>query len=302
MRADVAAPFLVIEGAGAKVGEPEGEPRVLALLSADRTAVNVTVTGRLNQWSSKKKVPIAGYLCRFPTGNVGSFDFISLPTPCVPMPLLNPGAPVTRPAVAVGSVTYDFQSWSEAVSACFAFGEAIAEDTGFSHVSGSALQAPEKPSLWAVGERRVLAVVADWGEAETEGQSDALEILPRVFELVRAELHGASMGMLRLNVTVYNHVVRYSKPRSLLVPCKHTFGCFFPRLVDEALADIHAQRPEMGVYGYDIAYVVHPRCEPEASEGAASLRRAQAGFAAPLLFTTQVLGEWINVSENKRNT
>merc|ERR1719161_247786 len=63
MRADVAAPFLVIEGAGAKVGEPEGEPRVLALLSADRTAVNVTVTGRLNQWSSKKKVPVAGYLC-----------------------------------------------------------------------------------------------------------------------------------------------------------------------------------------------------------------------------------------------
>jgi len=73
----------------------ELQANMYAFLSSVAGEVAVIPNGHIAKWGSKKKVPLAGYLCTGPNGPV----LHTLPTPCMPTVLDNEGEPFGPPGV-----------------------------------------------------------------------------------------------------------------------------------------------------------------------------------------------------------
>jgi len=78
-------------------GEPEAEMQVnmFAFLRSIAGEVAVVPNGLISKWTSKRKVPIAGYLCSDKDGWV----LHTLPTPCLPTALDDEGMPIPPPPI-----------------------------------------------------------------------------------------------------------------------------------------------------------------------------------------------------------
>merc|ERR1719329_401762 len=78
-------------------GEPEAEMQVnmVAFLRSIAGEVAVVPNGLISKWTSKRKVPIAGYLCSDKDGWV----LHTLPTPCLPTALDDEGMPIPPPPI-----------------------------------------------------------------------------------------------------------------------------------------------------------------------------------------------------------
>merc|ERR1719157_161735 len=81
-------------GTGSSDGDDvELEVSMFAYLRSVAGEVAVIPNGDIAKWSSKKKVPIAGYLCTTEHGPV----LHTLPTPCLPTSLDSNGQPFSPP-------------------------------------------------------------------------------------------------------------------------------------------------------------------------------------------------------------
>merc|ERR1719478_404900 len=81
------------EADGTESDDVELEVSMFAWLRSVAGEVAVIPNGDVAKWSSKKKVPLAGYLCTSEHGPV----LHTLPTPCLPTSLDENGQPFTPP-------------------------------------------------------------------------------------------------------------------------------------------------------------------------------------------------------------
>merc|ERR1719313_71126 len=211
--------------------------------------VQVIPTGKTSLWTSKKRVPMAGYLCTQEGGTVPVLH--TLPTPCVLTTLSDDGRvlpPTNATAEAwAGGTKFSFPTLKEAHDACMALTETIAHDRTFSSYDDSDVL-PEKQSLlqatsrgrgraWTTGTKKLLVAVMDWKVGDhsrspySEQGEDAVRLYKKeIFPRVVKAFSDMSHGQLQLEVTVIPEVVRYSRKRSEYVAA----GYPFPGLYDAA--------------------------------------------------------------------
>lgn len=288
-------------------GDAELEVNMFAFLRSIAGEVAVIPHGDIGKWSSKKKVPIAGYLCTSEQGPV----LHTLPTPCVPTSLDENGEPFPPPAapqpefrqenetvvpsepyhVWVGDALLDFRSKPKAERFCKRLTKRIAEDDGDAEWDTERLFPPEvnkkdmlvssfmalsrKPSRdWTIGAKSCLVVVMDWmrGDSSRAPHSRQKQT-PRhyereIFPRVREAFQRMSYGQFDISVTVVPEVVRFTRPRS-----RYTArGYPFPGIYDGAKDSMAAHRTFRRKYNfdnYDLVYVISPQQAPTGTKGVA---------------------------------
>lgn len=125
-------PGAMYDGTTADGKEMHVSTTMFANLDGITNPVQVIAHGSIARWSSKNKVPIAGFLC-MPQGYSDSSPVLSaLPTPCVPTSLDEVGNPLDPTLdgfeVWIASTRLTFASKDEAETFCEGFAETIASD------------------------------------------------------------------------------------------------------------------------------------------------------------------------------
>merc|ERR1719331_2978403 len=258
---------------------------VYANLQSVTGEVQVVGHGMVEKWTSKRRVPIAGYLCTVPES---APVLHSLPTPCVMTTIGDDGAALhpenTTADVWVGGTKFSFKSIREAHDACFTLAKTIAEDRTFGSYSAedvlptrqSFLQASTraKNAAWTTGKKTLVVAVMDWawGDDSVAPYSRQVaddikmyrdEIFPRVVAAFREMSH----GLFDLEVTIIPTVVRYTRKRSNYV----SKGYPFPGLyigAQEGLENSHLAR-SYRFADYDLVYVITPQQSPVGTKGVA---------------------------------
>mmetsp|Transcript_13516 Transcript_13516/g.47669 ORF Transcript_13516/g.47669 Transcript_13516/m.47669 type:complete len:421 (+) Transcript_13516:68-1330(+) len=107
---------------------------MMAVLEGISNPVQVIATGPVALWSSKERVPIAGFLCMENDKSDSAPILHTTPTPCVPTTLDAQGNgldPFLDPyEVFIGSTRVAFQNKVQAEKFCLAYAEEIAKDLG----------------------------------------------------------------------------------------------------------------------------------------------------------------------------
>jgi len=127
---------------GSVEDDVELEVNMFAYLRSVAGEVAVIPNGDIAKWSSKKKVPIAGYLCTTDQGPV----LHTLPTPCLPTSIDENGEPFAPPVTSeddavgkpvsdpyhvwVGTTLLEFRSKPKAERFCKRLTKRIADDMG----------------------------------------------------------------------------------------------------------------------------------------------------------------------------
>lgn len=112
------------------------ESSIYANLEGMSNPVQVIAHGHVAQWTSKWRVPIAGFLCMHDEKSDSAPVLHAMPTPCVPTTLDDTGETldpfVDKYEVFIGTTRLAFDGKREAQQFCNSYAKAIAEDLGTS--------------------------------------------------------------------------------------------------------------------------------------------------------------------------
>jgi len=272
-------------GGPASLKEATITSTMTAYLSSVSGQVQVMPNGIVSKWTSKERVPIAGYLC---TQHNSIPVLHTLPTPCVMTSLTEDGEridPDHKGAdVWVGQSRFSFPTIKAAHTACHKLAREIARaPSGNLNFHEKDIMRPEsflqatkqaKARAYTTGAKRLLVVVMDWKYGDSSmspysnQQSDAVRlyretIMPRVAHAFD-EMSG---GQYTLDVTVLPEIVPYAMKRSTY----YSSGFPFPALYDAAEVTVQG-RSSLSQYkfsNYDLVYVIAPQQNPIGTKGVA---------------------------------
>jgi len=288
---------------GSVEDDVELEVNMFAYLRSVAGEVAVIPNGDIAKWSSKKKVPIAGYLCTTDQGPV----LHTLPTPCLPTSIDENGEPFAPPVTSeddavgkpvsdpyhvwVGTTLLEFRSKPKAERFCKRLTKRIADDMGDAEwdaerlipkevdkkdmsVSNFMALARTPEHAWTHGVKSVLVVVMDWmrGDSSKAPYSKQTQTpkhyKDKVFNRVAEAFKAMSYGQFSIDVTVVPEVVRFTKPRS-----RYTAGGYpFPGIYNGAKDSMAGNRRLSNKYNfdkYDLVYVISPQQAPTGTKGVA---------------------------------
>jgi len=288
-----------------KDGQDKAFMRVemVAQLSSITGMVSVVPKGLVAKWGSKKKVPVAGYLC---TENQDTVLY-TLPTPCLPTGLSDDGVPAQPPppagasfnatpearyAVYVGNTKLHFTSKRKAQHFCHKIAKEIAEDPGDNEWDADKLKVltdgekrnmnattfvqltrAEPPEAWTTGTKKVLVIVMDWMAGDrSRAPLSKQTLLPeeqrdRIFPRVKEAFKQMSFGKFQIEVDVVPEVIRFTRPRSRYV----ADGWPFPGLYNGAVSSLagHPLGNKYDASKYDLVYTISPQQQPTGTKGVA---------------------------------
>mmetsp|Transcript_53800 Transcript_53800/g.155263 ORF Transcript_53800/g.155263 Transcript_53800/m.155263 type:complete len:1153 (-) Transcript_53800:106-3564(-) len=275
---------------------------MVAYLSSVAGEVSVVPRGVVSRWTSKKKVPLAGFLCTNPEGPV----LYTLPTPCLATTLDDSGVPEHPPrgnlsheaaedpfSVYVGNEKLHFSSKKKAASFCLRLAKKIAADPGDNEWDTDKLKdlseerkrdmkvsvftqltRKDPPRAWTTGTKKLLVVVMDWMEGDISKKPMSKQTLKpshyreRIFPRVAEAFRQMSWGKLQLAVDVVPEVIRFTKPRRRY----ETEGWPFPGLYNGAVESLDGHFRYGTMYDardYDLVYAITPQQAPTGTKGVA---------------------------------
>jgi len=265
-----------------------------AFLTESIGMVQVIPHGVVSKWTSKKKVPIAGFLCQHNGHHESAPVLHALSTPCVPTYLDRAGMPLSTDdksfEVFVGSTRIKFDSEREAFKFCEDYSRRIARDLSATVWDASSLgdvmpqRSPtlgqfvaltrhlDTPQGWTRGRKSVLVVVMDWKVGDKsmspysqQEHNPIPNYRSKIFPAVNEAFTRMSYGQFGIEVTFVPEVIRYSRDRIAYTSRKMPF----PSLYNAAKESMEGYTSQYRFDDYDLVFVIAPQVNPTGTKGVA---------------------------------